>query len=197
MGIKINSGWCRGLTLKSPPALHTRPTASRTREAVWNSLQFELQGIEIIDLFCGSGAVGLEAVSRGARTCLFVDNSSGAFRCLNDNIKQVKQRALSSDRQIELRSEKAEAVQVLKRLKEDSKDLVWMDPPYDIVPQELALLAPLAHKCLRQDGKFIVECDERGVAAVTVLLDSPEWLEVKHKRYGKTYITILQKRANI
>lgn len=193
MAIKINSGWCRGLVLKSPPTLHTRPTASRTREAVWNSLQFELQGIDILDLFCGSGAVGLEAVSRGAGSCLFADNSPAAIRCLRQNIKAVEERARSASRSFNLKARQGDALSILKGQNKESVDLLWLDPPYDIVSDQVPLIAPLAQAVLRSRGKMIIECDERGLDAIALLREQDQWSETKHKRYGKTYITIFEK----
>ena len=196
MAIKINSGWCRGLTLKSPPTSHTRPTASRTREAVWNSLQFDIQGSKIIDLFSGSGAIGLEAISRGAAQCLLIDNNFQAVTCLKSNVKQVLSRAKTQTRSPQVKVLKGDASQVLSSQKEKYWDLIWVDPPYDLVPKLLGKIAEESYKALKIGGKLIVECDEGGLGAVSVLRDSSIWYERKHKRYGKAYITILEKEGD-
>lgn len=193
MAIRINSGWCRGLTLRSPSTLHTRPTASRTREAVWNSLQFELQDSVVIDLFSGSGAVGLEAISRGAQELSLVDISENAVSCLNYNIKMVLERAKHRQHPPQLKVFRQDGLEFLRSHQPLAADLIWLDPPYQKVPSWGKPLGELAARVLKVGGKLVFEYDELGYQDVEAIRHSGEWQEWKHKRYGKTYITILEK----
>ncbi|SME97106.1 RsmD family RNA methyltransferase [Pseudobacteriovorax antillogorgiicola] len=193
MAIKLNSGWCRGLTLKSPPALHTRPTASRTREAVWNSLQFDLHNARVIDVFSGSGAIGFEALSRGCRSSLFIDQSLAAVKCLRENKALMETRALANQRHITMKIIQGDAVKVLTAQGSDAADILWIDPPYDQVVDLLPGLAKEAARVLVPGGKMIVECDQRGLPVIEDLRSLAIWSESKHKRYGRTFITIFER----
>ena len=193
MAIRINTGWCRGLTLKNPPTLHTRPTASRIRESAWNSLQFDLQDSIVLDLFGGSGAVGIEAISRGARELALVDNSQEAVRCLNYNVKQVYKRSLGRSIQPKLSVWCEDATNFLSKQKPSKFDIIWIDPPYSQVNYLCAELARLAYNCLVPGGKVIFEYDEYGFETIEQIRKSSIWHDKRHKRYGKIYITILEK----
>ena len=72
--MRIIAGTARGRQLKAPPGLHTRPTTDRVKEAVFSIIQFQVPGARVLDLFAGSGQLGLECLSRGAESCLFCDN---------------------------------------------------------------------------------------------------------------------------
>ena len=88
--IRIVSGKYRHLILKQPNVTSTRPTMDKVREALMSSLGFFIQNRTVLDLFAGSGALGLEALSRGAKKCVFVDNNFEAIKTIKENIRSLK-----------------------------------------------------------------------------------------------------------
>ena len=89
--MRIITGTARGTRLSSPEGEEiTRPTAEKVKEAVFSSIQFDIEGREVLDLFAGSGQMGLEALSRGAEKCTFVDNSREAIKFVTENAQKTK-----------------------------------------------------------------------------------------------------------
>lgn len=87
--MRVITGTARGRRLETLPGEHTRPTAERVKEALFSIIQFELEGRQVLDLFAGSGQLGIEALSRGAAGCVFVDNSREAAEVVRRNLKTV------------------------------------------------------------------------------------------------------------
>jgi 16S rRNA (guanine966-N2)-methyltransferase len=124
-GLRIIAGEWRGRKLAAPQGDTTRPTADRTRETLFSMLVSRLgdfEGLKVADLFAGSGALGLEALSRGAAHCLFVDQDAAAIRALRANIAALRAQGSCDVR--------ASSVMSLGPAKEPL-DLVLLDPPYD------------------------------------------------------------------
>lgn len=124
--MRIVSGIYKGRKLLAPKGLKTRPTSERVREAVFSMLYGRVEDAAFLDLFAGSGAVGLEAVSRGATHATFVESDREALRCLEKNIA-----ALEAEDQASI--VKGDAIQVLKKMSKQEKsfDIIYADPPYD------------------------------------------------------------------
>lgn len=132
-GLRIVAGEWRARKLQTPEGDTTRPTADRTRETLFSMLQSRLgtfEGLKVADLFAGSGALGLEALSRGAGHCLFVDQDPGAIRAIRANIANLKAQDRSDVRAGSVLS-LGPAKQVL--------DLVLLDPPYDTGAGQVAI----------------------------------------------------------
>lgn len=193
MSVKINSGWCRGMALKSPKGSHTRPTSSRVREAVWNSISGRVEVSKIADIFSGSGAVGLEGVSRGAQMCYFVENSSAACRCLDANILEAKRRASKQDIDIELNLFPGEASDWLEAVRGRlSFDLVWLDPPYALVESFLNEHMAKLFDLVSQSGIIVIESASDSASAVEkIALSYNDKVNAKQKRYGSSTVTQL------
>lgn len=124
-GLRIVAGEWRGRKLAAPEGDATRPTADRTRETLFSMLASRLgtfEGLKVADLFAGSGALGLEALSRGAAHCLFVDQDPGAIRAIRTNIANLRAQG-----QTDVRASSALSLGPAK----DTLDLVLLDPPYD------------------------------------------------------------------
>jgi 16S rRNA (guanine(966)-N(2))-methyltransferase RsmD len=193
--LKIHSGWCRGLSLKSPKGLHTRPTSSRTREAIWNSLLGRIEQADIADVFCGSGAVGIEGLSRGAASCWFVEQNRAALQALEANLRVLWQRATQADRSVNWTVCQGDAVKALARAAAERFDIVWLDPPYAQIGTLVERIWPEVDRCLRPEGVGILESDEQGAKALTSYLagtDNSALLQ-KQKRYGKTWVSFVSK----
>jgi 16S rRNA (guanine(966)-N(2))-methyltransferase RsmD len=123
--MRIIGGTLRSRTLIAPPGLATRPTSDRLRETLFNVLAPRIQGARFLDLYAGSGAVGLEALSRGASHVVFVERSAPALTVLRKNLASL---GISSGISIHAGS----VVPILRRMRTDAPfDLVFLDPPYD------------------------------------------------------------------
>ncbi|MDO5720181.1 MAG: 16S rRNA (guanine(966)-N(2))-methyltransferase RsmD [Actinomycetaceae bacterium] len=144
---RIVAGEYRGRVLRVPDK-GTRPTSERVREALFSRLESwdEIAGAAVLDLYAGSGALGLEALSRGARSCVLVDQARGAYRAVTDNI--------SRNRIAGAKAVKSEALRFLNTT--DGKfSLVFLDPPYDCDPTDfLAVLRALRSRVI--PGALIV-----------------------------------------
>lgn len=127
MSLRILGGHFRGRLLKSPKTLLTRPTLAVLRKAVFDILQTEIEEALFLDLFAGSGAMGIEALSRGASHVTFVDNNPIPLRCLKENIHLLQLEKQSSVLSYSYK-------QALKQLvkKEVSFDIAYIDPPYEL-----------------------------------------------------------------
>jgi 16S rRNA (guanine966-N2)-methyltransferase len=122
--VRIIAGRWRGHTITAPPGEKTRPTTDRVREAWMSALQHDLPGARVLDLFAGSGALGLEALSRGAVHVTFVEKAAGPLRALQSNIDR-----LHADGDVAV--VKADALRYVDALPAGAFDLVLADPPYD------------------------------------------------------------------
>lgn len=121
--MRVIAGKARSLKLKTPEGGHTRPTTDRIKETLFNMLQPDLPGSVFIDLFAGSGGIGIEALSRGAAHVYFVDNNRQAVGCITDNLKFTK---LIGQATV-LRQD---VISALDSIHEKEADIIFMDPPY-------------------------------------------------------------------
>lgn len=122
--MRVIAGTARSLPLKTPEGLDTRPTTDRIKETLFNMLQGDIPGCVFVDLFSGSGGIGIEALSRGARKAFFVENAPKAIACIEQNLSFTKM----ADRAIVL---KQDACSALNNIYEKEVDIIFMDPPYD------------------------------------------------------------------
>jgi 16S rRNA (guanine(966)-N(2))-methyltransferase RsmD len=147
----VLSGKYKNRTLKTPKSDKTRPTSSKVRESVFNILQNVVEGARVLDLYAGSGSMGIEALSRGAQSATFVENDRKALACIRENLQAVDE---------EVRVFPLDATVAVKRLvKEEALfDLIYVDPPYhiDIIPL-LKQLPPL----LAEGGMLLLEQSSR------------------------------------
>lgn len=148
--MRVIAGTARSLPLKAPEGLDTRPTTDRIKETLFNILQAEIPGAVFADLFSGSGAIGIEALSRGAAKAYFVDHSPKALSCIQQNLAFTK----LTDRAIVL---KQDACSALHSIYEKELDLIFMDPPYDCGYERdvLALLGGMRY--VTPDTLIVVE----------------------------------------
>lgn len=121
--MRVVAGKARSLRLKTPEGLETRPTTDRIKETLFNMLQPYLPDSVFIDLFSGSGGIGIEALSRGARHAYFVENQKDAIACIQDNLKFTR---LTEDATVL----KQDVLSALSGIHEKEVDVIFMDPPY-------------------------------------------------------------------
>lgn len=122
--MRVIAGSARSLKLKAPEGLHTRPTTDRIKETLFNMLQPYIADSIFVDLFSGSGGIGIEALSRGAKKAYFVDNSAEAVACIKDNLRTTH----LSERAVVL---KQDIMAALSHITEKEADIIFMDPPYE------------------------------------------------------------------
>ena len=148
--MRVIAGEARSLPLKCPDGMDTRPTTDRIKETLFNMLQTAVPGSVFVDLFAGSGAIGIEALSRGARKAYFAENSATAVRCIEDNLKFTK----LSDKGIVL---KQDAVSALNSIFEKEADIIFMDPPYGQELEKQVLSVLKGFRYVQKDTLIIVE----------------------------------------
>ncbi len=148
--MRVIAGTAGSLPLKAPEGLDTRPTTDRIKETLFNMLQPCIPGAVFADLFSGSGAIGIEALSRGAEKAYFIDNSSKALACIQQNLTFTKM----VNRAIVLKQDVCSA---LGGIREKQVDIIFMDPPYDCGHEKdvLALLREMNY--VTEDTLIIVE----------------------------------------
>ncbi|MBQ2117030.1 MAG: 16S rRNA (guanine(966)-N(2))-methyltransferase RsmD [Lachnospiraceae bacterium] len=122
--MRVIAGTARRLLLKAPAGLETRPTTDRIKETLFNMLMPYLPGAVFVDLFAGSGAIGIEALSRGAAKAYFVENNQKALICITDNLEHTH----LSTKSVVI---KQDVFAALKGSIRDNADIIFMDPPYN------------------------------------------------------------------
>lgn len=150
--MRVIAGTARSMPLSTPKGDATRPTTDRIKETLFNMLQSYVPGCVFVDAFAGSGGIGIEALSRGARHAYFIDNSAESIKCITDNLKFTR----LDDKATILRSDISGA---LRLIKEDSVDVIFADPPY-MGGYEYPFLSALSGKSfVTNDTIIIVESD--------------------------------------
>lgn len=183
--MRIITGKAKGVRLATLPGDATRPTSERVKEAIFSSLQFDLEGRRALDLFAGSGQLGLEALSRGAVSCTFIDAAPEAIAVVKENAKKTgffsDCKYLISDYRSYLR----------KAGKGEGFSLIFIDPPYAPDAVADAVLRILAAK-VAKPGCLLV-CESGSPDLLAKLGDAADKFDVqKEARYGITHITLLR-----
>ncbi|MCR5150970.1 MAG: 16S rRNA (guanine(966)-N(2))-methyltransferase RsmD [Clostridiales bacterium] len=177
--MRVITGISRGIRLKTPDNLNTRPTSEKVKEAVFSALQFEIEGRRVLDLFAGSGQMGIEALSRGAKSCVFVDSSQEAVKIVEENLKKtglsIKARVVKTDSSAFL------------NMSGDTYDIVFLDPPYN---------TGLLENSLEKIGQFlatggVVVCEHPFGAVLPPEIN--HLVKDREYKYGKIAVTIYRK----
>ena len=179
--MRVITGSARGVRLKTPDGLKTRPTADRVKEAVFSVIQFDIPGARFLDLFAGTGQMGIEALSRGAKSAVFVDEWKNACALVRENLKLT--RMTDQAKVINL-----DYLSYLKTCKE-TFDIVFLDPPYAEIFLENALNKISEIDILSDRG--IIICERS--ADKQLDLEIPGLQRTKDYKYGQTWITIFRK----
>lgn len=147
--MRVIAGTARSLPLKTIEGLDTRPTTDRIKETLFNMLMPDVPNSKFLDLFSGSGAIGIEALSRGAKECVFVENNPAAIKCINSNLKFTK----LDDKASVMRYD---AVGYIAGLKNIDFDVIFMDPPYHN-ELEKNVMTVLSEKTFVADTLIVIE----------------------------------------
>ena len=154
--MRVIAGLYRSRQLAAPRGMATRPTSDRLRETLFNVLASRIEGARFVDLYAGSGAVGIEALSRGAKFVWFAENAPAAIRAIRDNLATLK---IASGWRLEERSSTGLLETMLKR--DEQADIVFLDPPYESEAEYARVLDLLGSQrglaLLTEDGRVIAE----------------------------------------
>ncbi len=174
--MRVIAGRWGGRRLQAPAGDATRPTSDRVREALFSVLGDRVDGARVLDLFAGSGALGIEALSRGAAEATFVDSAPAAIRSLKANLD-----ALGADAEIR----RTDARRFLGAASVASRyyDLVFLDPPYRLAGRLGGELAAVLPAVLAPDAAVVTESDRRAPLELELPL-------IDERRYGDTLIRI-------
>lgn len=180
--MRIITGSARGKRLQTPSGLHTRPTTDRVKESVFNIVQWDLEGRKVLDLFGGSGQLGLESLSRGAASCVIVDGDRNAQKAIEANIKNC-----GFERACQLI--KGDSFQFLQRQKKDSYHVIFLDPPYggELLNRAIAEICRI--DILTENGIMVCESSVEDQLQPV----SAPYRVVKRYQYGHTAVTIITK----
>ena len=180
--MRVITGKARGVQLKTPDGMATRPTTDRVKEALFSIIQFEIPGATVLDLFGGTGQLGIEALSRGAKRAVFVDAGEPACRLIRVNLKRTK---LEADATV-IRSD---YLDYLKRCRETFQ-IIFLDPPYAEVFLENALKR-ITEIDILQSGGIIVA--ERPVGK-DLPWEFEGFTRSRDYKYGNTLLTVYRKQ---
>lgn len=182
--MRVITGVARGKRLGELSGMETRPTTDRVKEALFNIIQFDIEGRRVLDLFAGTGQLGIECLSRGAAQCVFLDRRRDAAALIRSNLRETglekNARVIQED-----------SLNWLKKQKEPFH-LIFLDPPYDTDLLESALKTIAAIDILSENG--IIICESRAEKELPAL--SAPYRKDKSYRYGKIKLTLYRKDAS-
>lgn len=150
--MRVIAGRARSLRLKTPEGMDTRPTTDRIKETLFNMIQNRIPGCIFIDLFAGSGGIGIEALSRGAAHAYFVENKREAIACISENLSFTK---FSNDATLL----KQEVFSALSMIHEKEADIIFIDPPYHAGYEEKIFQALLYQPYVTENTQLILEAE--------------------------------------
>ena len=179
--MRVITGKARGVALKTPDGMLTRPTADRVKEALFSIIHFDVPGAKVLDLFAGTGQLGIEALSRDAASAVFVDEREDACKLIKENLKRTKLEA-------QAKVVRSDYLSFLKQCREKF-DIILLDPPYAEIFLENSL-KQITEIDILQSGGIIVA--ERPMGK-EIPWDFPGYSRSKDYKYGKTLLTLYRK----
>lgn len=184
--MRVISGKSRGKKLVSLEGDNTRPTLDRVKEALFNKIQFNIQDSIVLDLFAGSGALGIETLSRGAKEVVFCDKVPEAINVIKQNVTNTN----NLDRSIIINKDYKEVLENLSNQKKKF-DIIFLDPPYKTNLAIESLQKIIMSKLLTEDGIIIIETDDINKEKEIVKIEE---LEIFDKRkYGSVWLIFIRK----
>lgn len=177
--MRVITGTARGVQLKTPEGMLTRPTADRVKEALFSIINFDIPGAKVLDLFGGTGQLGIEALSRGAERSVFVDAREDACKLIRENLRRTK---------LEGTVVRSDYMDYLNRCKE-TFSIIFLDPPYAEEYLENAIKRITEIDILQTDGIIVTE---RPVGK-ELPWEFDDYQRSKDYKYGKTLLTIYRK----
>lgn len=201
--MRIIGGEYRGRIIKMPKSMEVRPTQDRVREAIFNVISEKIPGSDVLDLFAGSGAFGIEAISRGAKSVIFVDNNINCIKIIKSNLS-----ILGEDMGM-TQLLKTDAVRAISRFQKEGRkfDIIFLDPPYyrdsfdrlRTIRRTMSAVESLAKNSLIKIGACDILFERSFVVAEhfkkdTLPEDSGNITRFKEKRYGDTAVSFYRRK---
>jgi 16S rRNA (guanine966-N2)-methyltransferase len=178
--LRVIAGQYKSRKIKDVPSKLTRPTTDKNKEVIFNSIGQFFNGGKVLDLFAGSGSLGIEALSRGMSSCDFVDKQYTAIKVIQENIDGLNLKDQS-------KIIKKDAIQYLKNT-QNSYDLILLDPPYKLKPYQEVLDLIASRQLLNNHGIIVMESDHQ-----TTIQGIQDIQVIKEKTLGQSKITILER----
>lgn len=189
--MRIITGTARGTKLDTLAGDPTRPTTEMAKEGIFSSIQFDLEGRRVLDLFAGSGQMGLEALSRGAGSCMFIDNSAAAVEIIKKNAQKTK---LFSDCKVSC----MDYTEYLKSVtgKDIKFDYIFADPPYSLNIGPEVVKKIFKAGCVHENSLIFCESDkaEFDLEVINASVFGKAEM-VKQYKYGKTFVHVIRMAA--
>lgn len=179
--MRVITGKARGVQLKTPDGMLTRPTTDRVKEALFSIIQFDIPGARVLDLFGGTGQLGIEALSRGAKSAVFVDAREDACKLIRENLKRTR---LEQDARVV----RSDYLDYLSRCRE-KYNMIFLDPPYAEVFLENAIKRITEIDILQSDGIIVTERPW----GKELPWEIEGYSRSRDYKYGKTLLTIYRK----
>ena len=183
--MRVISGTARGRKLKELQGMDTRPTTDKVKESMFNIVQFDIEGRQVLDLFAGTGQLGIEALSRGAAGCVFVEQRREAAALVRDNLRTCGFTGNS-------RVVQGEALAFVSACREKF-DLIFLDPPYHTQLSEQALEAITRFDILREHG--IIVCESAADRVLPPLALPYAW--GREYRYGRIKLSLCRRSGSV
>ncbi len=181
--MRVTGGFFRNSIIKSPKGLNVRPTSERVREALFNILALKTEGAVLLDLFSGSGVVGIEALSRGAEKCIFIEKNYHCVNIIRDNLERLN----IKEKTMLIKGDVIVSLAGKLPLAKESVDLIFCDPPYRDKNIEAVMDIINKKAFLKRGGILIVEHSRKNKIEA-----NDYWLIKDIRRYGDTVLTFLQ-----
>ena len=180
--MRVISGTARGRRLREPKDMSVRPTTDKVKESIFNIIQFDIEGRHALDLFAGSGQLGIEALSRGAAQCVFVDRAAESVKLVRENLKLTG---------LEARARVTAADSLAFLAGGEKFDLIFLDPPYGTSLLENSIELVNRFDILRENGIMICESQrEKVLPEVT-----EPYFKMREYAYGKIKLTTYSRKA--
>ena len=185
INMRIISGKARGTKLYTLDGTATRPTLDRVKESLFNIIQNDIEDSTVLDLFSGSGAIGLEFLSRGAKRAVLCDSSKDAIKIIKQNVQKTH-----FEEKVEVYN--MEFTKLVERLQNQKFDIIYIDPPYATDFIKISLEKIIEYELVNENTKIIVETDDE-----TRILNQIEKMDVEitdKRKYGRSTIIFLKYR---
>ena len=185
INMRIISGKARGTKLYTLEGTATRPTLDRVKESLFNIIQNDIEDSTVLDLFSGSGAIGLEFLSRGAKRAVLCDSSKDAIKIIKQNVQKTH-----FEEKVEVYN--MEFTKLVERLQNQKFDIIYIDPPYATDFIKISLEKIIEYELVNENTKIIVETDDE-----TRILNQIEKMDVEitdKRKYGRATIIFLKYR---
>ena len=181
--MRIISGKARGTKLYTLEGITTRPTLDRVKESIFNIIQSDIEDSIVLDLFSGSGAIGLEFLSRGAKRAVLCDNSKDAIKIIKQNVQKTHFEEIAEIYNMEF-------TKLVERLQYQKFNIIYIDPPYATDFIKISIEKIIEYKLVNENTKIIVETDDE-----TRILNQIEKMDVEitdKRKYGRATIIFLK-----